>query len=111
MPWENSAYGDNQGMDSLHCNAHLHCKVPYKEKVQSKSQQRGKAQGTKSRWNLAQAFKSPLPMLKGLYEEEKKMNNMNNKMAVYTYLSIITLNANRLTAQIKRYTVAEHITK
>lgn len=41
----------------------------------------------------------------------RKEKKMNNKMAIYTYMSIITLNANRLTAPIKRCTVAEWITK
>ena len=36
---------------------------------------------------------------------------MNNKMAVNTYLSIITLNVNRGNAPFKRHTVAEWITK
>ena len=36
---------------------------------------------------------------------------MNNKMAVNTYLSIITLNTYELNAPIKRHLVAEWITK
>ena len=36
---------------------------------------------------------------------------MNNKMAINTYLSIITLIANELNAPMKRHMVAEWITK
>ena len=46
-------------------------------------------------------------------KEEKKKNNWKTrfKMAINTYLSIITLNVNGLNAPIKRHRVAECIKK
>ena len=37
----------------------------------------------------------------------KKTKNMNNKMALNTYLSIITLNVSKISAPIKGYRVAK----
>ena len=57
-------------------------------------------------------------MLKGLLsqeEEEKERKKTgkesNNKIALHTYLSIITLNVNGLNALTKRHRVAEWIRK
>ena len=41
----------------------------------------------------------------------RKDKNMNNRMAVTTYLSKITLNVNGLNAPVKRYRVVEWIKK
>ena len=57
-------------------------------------------------------------MLKGWLEEEKEKEKKknrgkqsNNKMALDTYLSIITLNVNGLNAPTKRHRVPEWIRK
>ena len=38
-----------------------------------------------------------------IFNKKKKIKNMNNKMAITTYLSIIALNVNGLNVQIKRH--------
>ena len=54
-------------------------------------------------------------MLKGLLQEEERTEGENHKrkekMAISKYLSIITLNVNRLSVSIKRHKVAERILK
>ena len=41
--------------------------------------------------------------------KEKKNTNINNKIEIHTYMSVITLNVNGLNAPIKRHRVAEWI--
>lgn len=47
--------------------------------------------------------------VKGTYfkRKRKKFINMNNKMAITTYLSVITLDVNELNATFKRHKVTE----
>ena len=47
-------------------------------------------------------------LVKGISLRRKKRDkNVNNEMSIITYLSIITLNVNRLNAPIQRYRLAE----
>ena len=47
-------------------------------------------------------------LVKGISLRRKKRDkNVNNEMSIITYLSIITLNVNRLNAPIKRHRVSK----
>ena len=46
-------------------------------------------------------------MLKELFQEEEKIKNMNNKIAIMMYLSTIPLKVNGLHTPIKRHRVVE----
>lgn len=45
--------------------------------------------------------------VKGNRKKEEKIKSKNNKIAISTYLSIITLNIHELNIQIKRHNMGE----